>query len=67
VRALAGSPLLARLETLSLLDNDIGEAGARALLHSPHLRRLTDLRLNRRSLGQVSPQTRDSLRRRYPS
>jgi Ran GTPase-activating protein (RanGAP) involved in mRNA processing and transport len=43
---LAESPNLARLRTLSLSDNQLGNEGAAALAASPHLARLATLRLD---------------------
>jgi uncharacterized protein (TIGR02996 family) len=44
--ALAGSPHLARLTSLGLFSNRLGDAGARALAASPHLANLVDLDLD---------------------
>jgi hypothetical protein len=49
--AVAGSPHLARLTTLSLSNNPVGPHGARALAASPHLRRLRQLELSVARLG----------------
>jgi uncharacterized protein (TIGR02996 family) len=43
--ALAGSPLAAPLRRLDLSDNMIGAAGIRALVDSPHLQNLVELRV----------------------
>ncbi len=59
--ALAGSPHLRRLASLSLGGCSIGETGARALLNSPHLRRL-QLGISKEG---ISPATLSALRERY--
>jgi uncharacterized protein (TIGR02996 family) len=49
--AVAGSPHLARLTTLSLGHTKLGPKGARALADSPHLRRLRELELSCAEVG----------------
>ena len=50
-RAVAGSPLLQRIETLDLSLGTLGEAGAEALLASPHLSRLRKLDIHHHYIG----------------
>src|SRR5262249_42683180 len=49
--ALAGSPLLAPLETLWLHRNQLGDEGVQALAASPHLANLLALRLDANEVG----------------
>jgi uncharacterized protein (TIGR02996 family) len=60
--ALAGSPLLARLESLQLFGNRIGERGALALAGSRYLKHVGELRLNG---NQVTDRAARRLRRRF--
>lgn len=59
VQALAGSPCLSNLSTLSLARNRIGNEGAEALAGSPHLQNLAELHLG--SNFDIPPTTLDSV------
>jgi hypothetical protein len=52
VARLAASPHLARVTSLDLSENKLGDDGVRALVESPHLRNLRYLRLARNELGR---------------
>ena len=48
---IVGSPLLARVQTLTLENNDLGDHEAQLLGASPHVRRLLSLDLSRNRIG----------------
>ena len=51
--AVARSPQVAKLHTLDLHDNRIGDAGTAALAASPHLANLAELDLGRNRIGDI--------------
>ena len=56
--AVARSPQVAKLHTLDLRDNRIGDAGAAVLATSPHLANLAELDLGRNRIGDIGAKRR---------
>lgn len=51
--ALSKSPVLARIDTLNVRNNNIGNRGAKALANSPHLQSLTVLNFKQNNIGDA--------------
>jgi uncharacterized protein (TIGR02996 family) len=65
ITAIAASPGMARLEGIVLNDNQIGVGGATALIQSPHLGKLRDVRVLIGNHVPPASDTADRLRERF--